>query len=122
MVTVSVRYLFYQPRDERIKTWTFRFPSKINPDMEKALLDWLIVLQYDVNAKYRLISRKFSDMKFFRPGVRLTKYWKATRVCIHSINQSNRCIYVRLLFQFCSRFFISRSYENLSKETMKALK
>ena len=28
--------------------------------MEKALFDWPIVLQYDVKAKYRLISRKFS--------------------------------------------------------------
>ena len=30
------------------------------------------VLQYDVNAKYRLISRKFSGMKFFHLSVRLT--------------------------------------------------
>ena len=29
-----------------------------------------IVLQYDVKAKYRLISRKFSGMKFFHPGIR----------------------------------------------------
>ena len=69
MVTLSVRNLFYQPRAEKIKTWTFRLPAKKNADMEKALLDWLIVLQYDVNAKYRLISRKFSDMKFFHPSV-----------------------------------------------------
>ena len=34
------------------------------------------------------------------------------RVCIRSINQSNRSISVRLLFLFCSRVFISRSYEN----------
>ena len=40
--------------------------------MEKALSDWPIVLQYDVKAKYRLISRKFSSMKFFYPSVRLT--------------------------------------------------
>ena len=69
MVTLSVRNLFYQPRAEKIKTWTFCFPAKKNADMEKVLLDWLIVLQYDVNAKYRLISRKFSDMKFFHPSV-----------------------------------------------------
>ena len=50
--------------DEKIKTWTRRFPAKEN--MEKALL------QYDVTAKYRLISRKFSGMKFFHPSVRLT--------------------------------------------------
>ena len=39
--------------------------------MEKALLDWPIVLQYDVNAKYRLISRKFLGMKSFHQSVRL---------------------------------------------------
>ena len=28
MVSVSVRFLFYQPMDESIKTWTLRFPPK----------------------------------------------------------------------------------------------
>ena len=65
MVSVSVRYLFYQPMDEKIKTWPLRFPAKENPNMEKALFDWPIVFQYDVKAKYRLISRKFSSMQFF---------------------------------------------------------
>ena len=59
------RYLFYQLMDEKIKTWPLRFPAKENPNMEKALFDWPIVLLYDFKAKYRLISRKFS-------GVRLT--------------------------------------------------
>ena len=72
MVSVSVHYLFYQPVDEKIKTWTLRFPAKENPNMEKALFDWPIVLPYDVKAKYRLISRKFSGMKFFfHPSIRL---------------------------------------------------
>ena len=58
---------------------------------------------YDVKAKYRLISWKFLGMnRFF------------TRVCIRSINQSNRSISVRLLFLFCSRVFIPRSHENRS--------
>ena len=92
--------------DKKIKTWSLRFPAKENPNMEKALLDWPIVLQYDVKAKYRLISRKFSGMNYFYPSV--------TRVCIRSINQSNRSISVRLLFLFCSHVFISRSYENCS--------
>ena len=56
--------------NENIKTWTLRFPAKEN--MEKALFVWPIVLQYDVMAKYRFISRKFSGMKFFHPNVRLT--------------------------------------------------
>ena len=55
MGLVSVRYLFYRPMDGKIKTWTLRFPAKENPNMEMALLDWPIVLQYDVKA----ISRKF---------------------------------------------------------------
>ena len=44
MVWVSVRYLFYQPVDEKSmkKTWTLRFPAKENPNMEKGLLDWSI--------------------------------------------------------------------------------
>ena len=72
MVLVSVPYLFYQSMDEKIKTWPLRFPAKENPNIEKALFDWPIVLQYDVKAKYRLISRKFSGMKFFHLIVRLT--------------------------------------------------
>ena len=55
MVSVSVRYLFYQPMAEKIKTLSLRFPAIENPNMEKALFDWPIVLHYDVKAKYRLI-------------------------------------------------------------------
>ena len=52
MVSVIFRYLFFRPMDEKIKTQTLRFPPKENPNMEEALLDWPIVLQYDVKAKY----------------------------------------------------------------------
>ena len=62
MVSVSVRHLFYQPMDEKIQTWTLRFRAKENPNMDKALFDWLIVLQYDVKSKYRLISRIFKAL------------------------------------------------------------
>ena len=113
MVSVSVRYFFLQPVDEKIKTWTLRFPAKENPNMEKALFDWAILLRYDVKAKYRLIPREFSGMKIFHPSVR-TNQPKATRVCNRSTNQSNRSICVRLLFLFCSHVFSSRSYENRS--------
>jgi len=63
--------LFYQPMGEKIKRRPLRFPVKENSNMEKALFDWPIVLQYDVKSKYWLISRKFSGMKFFHPSVRL---------------------------------------------------
>ena len=42
MVSVSVRCLFYQAMDEKIKTWPLRFPAKENLNMEKALFDWPI--------------------------------------------------------------------------------
>ena len=70
LVAVSVRSLFYQPMDEKIKTWPLLFPAKENPNM--ALFDWPIVLQHDVKAKYRFISEKFSDVTFFPPSIRLT--------------------------------------------------
>ena len=63
--SVSVRYLFSQPMDGKVKTWPLRFPTNANRNLEKALFSWLILLQYDVEAYYQLISRKFSGMKFF---------------------------------------------------------
>ena len=81
MVSISVRHLFHKPMDEKIKTWTLRFPAKEDPNIEKALFDWPIVLQYDVKAKDPLISRKFSGMKFFYAGVRLTNQKPHTFVC-----------------------------------------
>ena len=51
----------------------------------------------------------FLGMKFIQPSIRLTN--QNPGVCIRSINQSNRFISVRLLFLFCARVFISRSYE-----------
>ena len=84
---VSVRYLFYQPMDEKIKTWPLRFPTKENRNKEKALFDWPIVLQYDVKAKYRLISRKFSGTKYFHPNVRLTNQKPRAFVSVRKTNQ-----------------------------------
>ena len=59
-----------------------RFADKENPNMEKALFDWPIVLQYDVKAKDPLISRKFSGMKFFYASVRLTNQKPRTFVSV----------------------------------------
>ena len=56
---------------KRSKHGLFLSPPKKHPNMEKALFDWPIVLQCDVKAKYRLISRKFSGMKFCHPSVPL---------------------------------------------------
>ena len=103
MVSVSVRYLFYQPMDEKIKTWPLRFPAKENPNMEKALFDWPIVLQYDVKAKYRLISRKYSGMKIFHPNVRLTNQNPRAFVSVPQTNQI-------ALFSFVCCFCFVRAF------------
>ena len=87
MVSASVRCLFYQPMDEKIKRWPLCFPAKENPKMGKASFDWPIVLQYFIKAK---VSRKLSCNQL-----------KVTRACIRSINQSNRSTSVSLLFLFC---------------------
>ena len=50
IVSGNVHYLFCQPMDEKIQTWPLCFPAKENCNMEKALFDWLIVLQYEVKA------------------------------------------------------------------------
>ena len=119
---------FYQPMDEKIKTWTLRFPAIENPKMEKTLFDWPIVLQYDVKAKYQLISRKFSGMTFFHPSVCLTnqkkrafdKPIKPVLVFNLSLTDDFPClnkdlhtyihhsISVSLLFPFFPHVFISR--------------
>ena len=82
-------------------------------NMRKALFDWSIVLQHDVNAKYGLISRTFLGLKVFSPECSSNQP-TATRVCVHLINQSNRSISI-YLFLFCLSFFISRSSQNCSK-------
>ena len=46
--------------------WTLRFRAKENPNMEKPLFDWPIVLQYDVKANYRLISSSRAGRFFTR--------------------------------------------------------
>ena len=55
--------------NEKIKTWTLRFPAKENLNMGEAFLRLANLLQYDVKAKYRLISRNFLGVKFFSPEV-----------------------------------------------------
>ena len=72
MVLVSVcqffwLLLFYWRMDEKIKTQPLQFPTKENPNMEKAFFHWPIMLQYDVIAKYPLISRKSLGHEVFSP-------------------------------------------------------
>ena len=101
--------------DEKIKTWTLRFPTKENPDMEKALFNWPIVLQYDVKAKYRLISRKFSGMKFFHPSVRLTNLKPRAFV---SVRQTNQIAVFPFVCCFC--FVCAFSFQGHTKIALRS--
>ena len=105
--------------DEKIKTSPHCFPAKEKCNMKKALFDWPIVLQYEVKARYRLISRKFFEHELFHPNIRLTNQKPHSFVSVQQTNQikSNRSISIRLLFLFCLHVFISRSYENHSNCT-----
>ena len=101
MVSVVVRYFFYQPMDVKTKTWTLRFAAKETPYMEKASFDWPIVLPYDVKAN-------FSDMKFFHPSVRLSNKKQRLSV-IRSINHSDCSITAK-----CDYSFYYSNTDNLS--------
>ena len=95
--------------DEKNQTWTLRFPAKENPNMERALFHWPILLQYDVKA----ISRKFFGHELFSAERSLNQP-KARCVCIRSINQSNRFISVRLLFLFFVRAFSFQGHTKIA--------
>jgi len=112
MVSVSVRYLFYQPMDEKIKTWLFVFPPKKTVIWRR---------HCSIGQSCCSMTSKRSINWFLEIKV-LASPIKITRVCIRSITQSNRSISVRLLFLFCSCVFISRSYENRSKDLCPQLK
>ena len=106
LVNAGPRCLFYQPMDEKIETWPLCFPAKENPNVEKALFDWPVVLQYDVKAKYRLISRTFSGIKFFHPSVRLTNQMP------RAFDKPIKSPYIFRSFVVSVLFvFISRSYK-----------
>ena len=113
MVWVSVSYLFYQPINEKIKTWTLCCPSKKTLIWRRHCSIGQSCCNMTSKRSIGWFLEKFFGLEVFLPEGLLNQP-KATRVCIRSINQSNRSISVRLLFLFCSRVIILRSYENRS--------
>ena len=93
-----VKYSFYKPMDEKIKTWTLCFPAKENPNIEKALFDWPVMLRYDAKVMYQLISRKFLGMKIFHQSVCLTNQKPHAFV---SVRKTNQITLFLLVFCFC---------------------
>ena len=100
---------------EKIKTWTLRFPAKENRNiMEKAWFDWPIVLPYDVKAKYRLISRKFSGMKFFQETTK-------NHAHLYPFDKPIKSLYFRsfVVSVLCARFHFKVIRKSLNSPAME---
>ena len=96
--------------DEMIKIWPLPFPRKENPNMEKAwsigqsccsmtskgIIDWFL----DSSRAWRFFPRAFA-------------YPTKNHARLYPVDKpiKSLSISVRLLFLFCSRVFISTSYE-----------
>ena len=93
MVSVSVRYLFYQPMNRNIKHGLFVFPPK------KPLI-WRRRCSIG-QSSYSMTSKGSIDWflessrakKLFQPSILLTTQKPSTRVFIRAMNWSNRSIY-----------------------------
>ena len=77
MVSVSVRYLFYQPMDEKIKHGLFVFPLK------KPLIWKSEVSKRSIHC----FLESSSGMNFFQPSVRLTNQKPRAFVSVRQTNQ-----------------------------------
>ena len=82
MVSVSVRHLFYQSMDEKIKTWPLHFPAKETIIWSRHCSIGLLSCSMTSKRSIDWSSRAWS----FLPERSLNQP-KATRVCICSINQ-----------------------------------
>ena len=114
IVSLSVRSLFFQPMDEKIKTWPLRVPAKENPNMEKPLFDWPIMLQYDVKANIDWFQESSSGIMFFQPSIRLTNQKPRAFVSVRQTNQI-------ALFSFVCCFCFFRAFSTFQGHTKIAL-
>ena len=83
MVSVSVRPLFHQPMDEKIKTWPLRFPAK-------ETLIWrrhCSIGQSCCSMTSKQFLESSSGMKFVYPSVRLANQNPGAFVSISYTNQ-----------------------------------
>ena len=113
IVSVSVRYLFYQAIAEKIKTWPLRFPTKETHIWRRHSSTGQSCYSMTSKRSIDWFLQSSSGMKFFSATRSLNQPKAKPRTfCIRSTNQSNRFISVRLFFLSCSRVFISRSHEN----------
>ena len=116
MVSVSVRYyLFCQPINVKIKTWSLRFPAKENPNMEKIgqlccsmtskrSIDWFL--------------ESTSGVKCFHSSVRLTNQKPRAFVSVRWTNQIALSALFPLVCCFC--FVRAFSFQGHTKIEVQA--
>ena len=101
--------------EKRSKHGLFVFPPKKTVIiMEKAWFDWAIVLPYDVKAKYRLISRKFSGMKFFQETTK-------NHAHLYPFDKPIKSLYFRsfVVSVLCARFHFKVIRKSLNSPAME---
>ena len=98
---------------KRIKHGLFVFPPKKTPTWRRYCSIGQTCCSMTLKRSIGWYRQSSSGHEVFSPKSSLNLP-KATRVCTRLINQSKRSISVYLLFLFCLRVFISRSYENRS--------
>ena len=116
MVSESVRYLFYQPMDEKIKTWTLRFSAKENLIWRRHC--WIGQSCCSMTSKRSIgwFLESSSGMKFFHQSVRLTNQKPHAFVSVRKTNQIALfpfvdcfCIVGVLLFQGHAKIALNSS-------------
>ena len=122
--------------DEKIKTWPLRFPAKENPNMEMALFDWPIVLQFAVKAKVSidfarlypfdkpiksLYFRSFVSVLFARFHFKVIRGWLFA-ISGAGTARSTDSITVILSLVFLKNFFLPFSLPSPCKRRFRAPK
>ena len=120
MVLARVRYLFYQPMDKEVKTWPLLFPTKKNRIWRRHCSIGQSCCSMKSKPSIGWFLESSPAWRFFIQDS--LNQPNTTHVGICLMNQSNCAISVCLLFLFCLRIFISRSYKNRSKMNQWRLK
>ena len=89
MILVSLRYLFYQPMDEKIRTWTLCFPAKENRNIEKALPLKQQLLGCKENHFYSLPFGQ-AEASIYYPRRHFNQPQTLGRQCLEYIEKSSR--------------------------------
>ena len=97
--------LFVFWANERSKHGLFVFPPKKTLIWRRHCLPWPIVLQYDVKAKFRLNTRRFSGWLFFFSSERSLNQPKATHICIYIRSVVISALFARFHFKIIRKLF-----------------